>query len=176
MTFNWIKIDLKNLILDEENYKFYETLDSTFTENKFGLKIKFKSKLIVNNNFNIQLNNSAYAKCPGDNYVTDNNLKNIEIITLNNFDKSHSANSTITDYFEQIAYGRNGSPNEFKPFVFDPKYVLYYDYDTQYSNMYDEIIFIRKKPEFDSYQRFIVNVILSDNTILSDTTVSLKMK
>jgi hypothetical protein len=92
--FDWIKIHLVNLNLKDNTFQSDETSDSIFLNNNFGIKIRFEGKLISKNDFiGLNLINSAYAKCPDDKYLTNNNITDIKIITLNNFDAEHPANS-----------------------------------------------------------------------------------
>ena len=175
--FNWTKIDLKNLELAESTFKYNETLDTVFLNSGYGIKIHFETKMVAKNEFKgFNLINSAYAKCPGNEYYNKNDIERIDIITLYDFDNSHLSNSLITDYFETFTINDKGWPNGYKIF----SYISNSDVENYFhmpdSELYDIDVFLRRKPVLNNTHRFVVNIVLKDNSVLSDTTLTVKLK
>ena len=108
----------------------------------------------------------AFAKtdCPML-YGAENSIENISITTLFNINKSILANSDVSDLFVSTDQTNYNSAlyiplNQLYPII-NHVYVDYPEVKFQ--------VFLKSKVEADS-ARFVINIKLADNSVLSDTT------
>jgi hypothetical protein len=174
-TFDLIKLKITSVENDRITFKEIDT--TSYPSEKFGIQIKMNGYTIAYRNHTkynwIQDCNAQLFDCFND-YTTDNNIAEIKIITISNFDNQHPKNSDISDYFQAALYSnRLTSINNYLRDINEIN-GSHRDLPKIFS---EEInIFLNSKPTNDSIFRFAVNVILQDNTSISDTTNAIIIK
>lgn len=134
--------------------------------NAYGIRINVERSLIAAAQKNWQIGNSAYAnsrECLMGEYHPDITIDNVRIITLNDFDASHSAGAELNSYFKKVEDGKFyaiATLYEKESQVFEANFLAPLEAD----------ILLTKAPEHTGMHSFLVEVSLSDGIILRDTT------
>jgi hypothetical protein len=110
----------------------------------------FATKIIENHVTNVECYQIKY----------NNNITALTIFSLQNFDSSHLANTSLNDYFK-IRYSELNNAEH----ISIEKLI----------NTTEFALLLFAEPKLDSVFRFVVKVDLSDGSYLSDTTKTIKL-
>jgi len=100
-----------------------------------------------------------------DKYDIQHKIDKISVISLNEFDLNHTANSDISEYFRASFY-----PNQIS--TIDS--TINNENKDSFSRFYYFDLLLNKPPQLDSSFRFVVKVKLSNNELV-DTTELVKI-
>jgi hypothetical protein len=161
------KMSLKNLIYSYGTFtpNTKETDTTVLKYSQFGIRIKFHDIIYSNIKRSYSLINTAMAYDCWDQYNIQHKVDNISVISLNNFDLNHTANSDISEYFRASFY-----PNQ----VSTIDSTINYENKDNFSRFYYFDLLLNKAPQLDSAFRFVVKVKLSNNELI-DTTELVKI-
>ena len=138
----------------------------TIPKEAYGIQIQQTLKQIALNDYKISGFSSAYATscdCPPEfQYSAQDSIIGLRIITLNDFNNTHSSNSDIGEYFSIYNYGGYTSISDF---LNNPAIVYY----GPVSNDIIEI-YLMQAPEISGEHQFKVELSLSDGSVLSSIT------
>ena len=138
----------------------------TIPKEAYGIQIQQTLKQIAFNDYNISGFSSAYATscdCPPEfQYFAQDSIIGLRIITLNDFNTTHTSNSDISEYFSIYNYGGYTSISDF----LNNSAIVYYE---PVSNDIIEI-YLMQAPEISGEHQFTVELSLSDGSVLSSTT------
>jgi hypothetical protein len=172
--------------LHPENLKVYYddnyiTADSTNDSivDIYGIEITFPYELLADLDFtpSFQFMNKAYAcDCEDKKYAISNKIKNVDIITLRDFDSTHLANTNITDYFFSYTLPTHDGDIYKKITINEaikngPFLLSYSPYLTRINAILDK----KHKPSMDQNIQFEINVTLEDSSKLSAKTKTIKL-
>lgn len=110
---------------------------------------------------------TAYATscdCP-QNYFLTEDIISIEIVTLNDFDSSHPANSDVSDYFKVFRANEYQSIADF----------ITNRANTQWDSPFDIDMFLLQPPLGDETSQFLVRIVLSDDRVLEKITSTITL-
>jgi hypothetical protein len=168
------KINLKNLIYTPGAGRYCSTFDETdttiFQYLHFGIRIKFNSFIYSNIYRSYSLINSAMAAECWDSYTLKHKIENITIISLNDFDQNHAANSDISSYFKAT----DNQCDQLSSIDSTLNHERGINYQHTGAMVNFDLILI-KPPQSDSLFRFVVKVKLSNNELI-DTTEIIRIK
>ncbi|NJK96961.1 MAG: hypothetical protein HC905_20395 [Bacteroidales bacterium] len=166
---NWSDISLKNIDVeyDGESINLNPTNDTLIGD--YGVLINFSYKLgSMRPKFDL-MSQAFSCSCKDGEYILKNKVNRIELVTLNDYDSVHLANSNITEYFfSYLATDNNVLPEEILsvneaidngPFSTD-------------IDGYSVLALLGKnhKPTLDKHILLKILVTLDDSTTLADTT------
>lgn len=140
-------------------------LDSV-NKNAYGIRMNIERTLIAAVRDNWSFGNSAYAmsrECVTGAYHPAITIETIRIVTLHDFDAAHPAGSDITAYF------KNNNSGKF----YDIENLYNKEAQVIYDNSlppFEADVLLIEVPEHTGIHAFVVEVLLSDGTLLSDTT------
>ena len=139
----------------ETGFTIYETEERKIAQNSTGFGFVQELKADPSINY----------------YKLINPIDGISIITLNDFDSSHRANSLINDYF-LFSYHRfeNKSVSDSLPSLFS---FLEKEYSEPYSPIHFKLI---ERPRLDSVLKLKVFIYFRDSTFLSNNTIPMIIK
>ena len=168
---------LKNL--DNSGEKVIETETLQINKNAYGIRLyltRERSIVACAQQGNFIFIQSAYAtsiECPPEYmYSPKDSIVSIKILTLNNFDDTHPANSEITDYFRAAH-----SYSKIEDYISS----IYYTYgdDNEFENSRNKEVILdlllMTAPTTDNKQQFEIRVALSDGRILQQQTSEIEL-
>ncbi len=139
----------------------------TILKEAYGIQIKLSlNQLAFFKPLNFGAFNSTFAfdcECPPEiQYLAQDTISEIKIITLNDFDNNHLANSEISVYFKVYTYSNYITIQEF---IDTPENIYYEKPDKKFIDIY-----LMQAPEITGEHQFKVEIGLSNGSILSSTT------
>lgn len=168
-TFN----SMKTMHIDNSGQSPHYVEGGIIPKEAYGLQIELAlSQLAYNKSLNFTGFNTAYAFdcfCPPEiAYFAQDTISEIRIITLNDFDITHKANSEISDYFKVLT-----STNYLTiPAYVDTPEIIYYE-----KPEHDIIlVYLMKPPAIIGEHRFKVEILLSDGTTLASSTTIINLE
>jgi hypothetical protein len=159
----------------------YITADSTNDSlvDIYGIEITFPYELLADIDITppFQFMNKAYAcECEDKKYTITNKIKNVDIITLRDFDSTHLANTNITDYFFSYTLPTHDGEVYKKITITEAikngPFLLSYSPDLTRINA---ILDKNHKPSIDPNMQFEIKVTLEDSSLLSAKTKTIKL-
>lgn len=138
----------------------------TIPKEAYGIQIQQTLRQIALNDFKISGFSSAYATscdCPPEfQYFAQDSIIGLRIITLNDFNNTHSSNSDISEYFSIYNYEGYTSISDF---LNNPAIVYYEPVSIDIIEIY-----LMQAPEITGEHQFKVELSLSNGSVLSSTT------
>lgn len=156
---------------DNFNFSFiYNNPEDTSSVSigEYGLLLDLRVDYLIAHFRRPQLIKSAYAFQFSTNYVLQNNVDSIRIITLRDFDNQHLKNSVMND----LILVRNGDVNSSIEHVIITNADLNYDDVTGMDGegtQFQFRMFFTKDPDLDSLVQFVSHTYCSDNVVIIDT-------
>jgi hypothetical protein len=154
--YKWAYIIAKNLDTRNKMENIYYENDSVSRED-YGIRIHFFEQKLISQVPALFLND-LYATSCDESYPTEDTIVDITIITLKPFNANTAAGEDVSEYFLEL-FHQYPIEQEIERINQDKwSMVDYIDLEVIDSTLYE------------SEHQFIVNVHLSDNRIMSDTT------
>ena len=164
-SFRYANERLTALSLDNSGAQPQLSRFNSVHKNAYGIRMNIERTRVAAISESWHVGNMAYAttkRCSAE-YNPTAAIENIRIITLHDFDATHSAGADLTVYFKQVKSGK------------------FYDIETLYDGasqvFIDDMLMpleadmlLIKAPEYIGMHAFAVEARLSDGTLLSDTT------
>ena len=170
-------LELRNL--DNSGVQITETESLQINKNAYGIRLyltREKSVVAFNKQGNSIFIQSAYAtsiECPPEYmYYPKDSIVSIKIVTIKDFDNTHSENSDVTDYF-RVAH--------FYSTIKDYVSSMYYAFgdDLEFENSRNKKItldlLLMTAPTTNNKQQFEIQVALSDGRLLKQQTAEIEL-
>lgn len=155
-SYKWVYIISENLEFDHRTNDFYLGTDS-ISRDYFGIRVHFFEKKLMTNTPTLFLNNLHATSCD-ESYPVEDSIMDIRIVTLNPFNSSTGSGEDVSEFFIERYYGHTLEEEVNRINEDDYSVVDFIDFVVNDSTI------------IDSVQQFAINVYLSDNRVLSDTT------
>jgi hypothetical protein len=141
----------------------------TIPKEAYGMQIECSLKQIAFNKFRVfETFNSVYAYdcfCPPEiEYIAQDTITDLRIMSLNDFDETHPANSNISEYFKVLTHKTYIT---IQNYIDSPEIIYYEVPDKEIITLY-----LMQPPTITGEHRFLVEIELSGTvTLISSTTV-----
>jgi len=154
--YEWVYIITENFEAEHRTRNPYEGNDSISKE-YFGIRVHFFEKKLMSHIPGPFIQNSYATSCD-ESYPTEDSITSIDIISLYPFNETKGSGDNVSDFFIEPYYEHSIKEEIIRLNEDDFDVIDFIDFD-----LIDSTV-------IESVHQFIVQVHLSDNRILSDTT------
>jgi hypothetical protein len=159
--YKWVYIIAENLEINQSTEDSYTGNDSIPGE-FFGIRVHFFEKKLMTYSPSLFLNNLQATSCD-EIYPVEDSILDIRILTLNPFNSSTGSGADVSEYFIERYYEH----------TLEEEIIRINEDDFSVVDFID--VTLNDNTIIESVHQFVINVYLSDNRILSDTTKPVKL-